>query len=149
MFNQIYLKIIFYNRLQWVTLLEFRHNKEVSELTWKDVDTTLPHTDKLRDMIRKGVPHCLRPQVWMRMSGALHKKISAETNYKDIVKSSSSDALMTSKQIEKDLLRTMPTNVCFSNLHSTGIPRLRRIMRGLAWLYPDIGYIFSNSIFFF
>ena len=47
---------------------------------------------------------------------------------------------MTSRQIEKDLLRTLPTNVCYSNLNSTGIPRLRRILRGLAWLYPDIGY---------
>ena len=46
----------------------------------------------------------------------------------------------TSRQIEKDLLRTLPTNVCYSNLNSTGIPRLRRILRGLAWLYPDIGY---------
>lgn len=43
-------------------------------------------------------------------------------------------------QIEKDLLRTMPTNACFSSLLSVGVPRLRRVLRGLAWLYPDIGY---------
>lgn len=43
-------------------------------------------------------------------------------------------------QIEKDLLRTMPTNACFSSLTSVGVPRLRRVLRGLAWLYPDIGY---------
>lgn len=60
--------------------------------------------------------------------------------YKDIVKASSIDTLMTNKQIEKDLLRIMPANACFSHLHSTGIPRLRRVMRALAWLYPDIGY---------
>ncbi|OXU22236.1 hypothetical protein TSAR_016879 [Trichomalopsis sarcophagae] len=125
---------------QWVALLEFSHNKEVSELSWQHVDNRLPRTDKLREMVRKGIPHSLRPQIWMRMSGALQKKIASETTYKDIVKASSSDALMTSKQIEKDLLRTMPANACFSNLHSTGIPRLRRVMRGLAWLYPDIGY---------
>lgn len=46
---------------------------------------------------------------------------------------------MSSKQIEKDLLRTMPSHVCFNNLQSTGIPRLRRVLRSLAWLYPDIG----------
>lgn len=34
----------------------------------------------------------------------------------------------------------MPTNACFSSLTSVGVPRLRRILRGLAWLYPDIGY---------
>lgn len=34
----------------------------------------------------------------------------------------------------------MPTNACFSSLTSVGVPRLRRVLRGLAWLYPDIGY---------
>ena len=47
---------------------------------------------------------------------------------------------MTSRQIEKDLLRTFPGHVCFNNKKSTGIPRMRRILRGIAWLYPDIGY---------
>lgn len=74
------------------------------------------------------------------ITGALQKKCSSEMMYKDIVKASSNDALMTNKQIEKDLLRIMPANACFSHLHSTGIPRLRRVMRALAWLYPDIGY---------
>lgn len=75
------------------------------------------------------------------ITGALQKKCSSEIMYKDIVKASSNDALMTNKQIEKDLLRIMPANACFSHLHSTGIPRLRRVMRALAWLYPDIGYV--------
>lgn len=47
---------------------------------------------------------------------------------------------MAVSQIEKDLLRTMPSNACFSNMNSIGVPRLRRILRGLAWLYPEIGY---------
>lgn len=128
------------HRLQWVAHLEFSHNKEVCDLTWDKVDVRLPRTEKLRSMVHAGVPHSLRPQIWMRLSGALQKKMSSEMSYKDIVKASSNDALMTSKQIEKDLLRTLPSNVCFSNLNSTGIPRLRRVLRGLAWLYPDIGY---------
>lgn len=71
--------------------------------------------------------------------GALMKKQQSEMCYRDIVKMSSSDSLMTSKKIEKDLLHTMSTNACFSNINSTGIPRLRRILRSIAWLYPDIG----------
>lgn len=43
-------------------------------------------------------------------------------------------------QIEKDLLRTMPSNACFANVNSIGVPRLRRVLRALAWLYPEIGY---------
>lgn len=128
------------HRLNWVAHLEFSHNKEVSSLSWEKVEVRLPQTDKLRTMVLEGVPHSMRPQLWLRMSGALVKKQQSELTYKDIVKMSSNDSLMTSKQIEKDLLHTMPTNACFSNINSTGIPRLRRILRGIAWLYPDIGY---------
>ncbi|KAG8320338.1 Small G protein signaling modulator 3 [Homalodisca vitripennis] len=67
-------------------------------------------------------------------------------NYKDMVKASNNDALSTSKQIEKDLLRTMPSNACFSHLTSTGIPRLRRVLRALAWFYPDIGYCQGTGV---
>ncbi|KAJ8873633.1 hypothetical protein PR048_024455 [Dryococelus australis] len=128
------------HRLQWVAHLEFSHNKEVCDLTWDKVDVRLPRTEKLRSMVHAGIPHSLRPQMWLRLSGNLSEKLSSEMSYKDIVKASSNDALMTSKQIEKDLLRTMPGNTCFSHFTSTGIPRLRRVLRGLAWLYPDIGY---------
>ena len=44
------------------------------------------------------------------------------------------------QQIEKDLLRTMPSNACFAHVSSVGVPRLRRVLRALAWLYPEIGY---------
>ncbi|KAJ8917952.1 hypothetical protein NQ315_002647 [Exocentrus adspersus] len=128
------------HRLQWVAHLEFSHNKEVSDLTWDKVEVRLPRTDKLLTMVKSGIPHSLRPQMWLRMSGALEKKQQSELRYKEIVKMSSNDSLMTSKQIEKDLLHTMPTNACYSRINSTGIPRLRRILRGIAWLYPDIGY---------
>lgn len=55
--------------MQWVALLEFSHNKEVAELSWQNIDRSLPRTDKLREMVRRGIPHSLRPQIWMRMSG--------------------------------------------------------------------------------
>lgn len=52
------------------------------------------------------------------------------------------------KQIEKDLLRTIPNNVCFESLQSVGIPKLRRILRALAYLYPEIGEeLFELSVF--
>lgn len=34
----------------------------------------------------------------------------------------------------------MPSNACFANVSSIGVPRLRRVLRALAWLYPEIGY---------
>lgn len=98
------------------------------------------HSGALRNKIQVNIidPELSKPV--SLITGALQKKCSSEIMYKDIVKASSNDALMTNKQIEKDLLRIMPANACFSHLHSTGIPRLRRVMRALAWLYPDIGY---------
>uniref|UniRef100_A0A8D1BDA5 Small G protein signaling modulator 3 n=1 Tax=Sus scrofa TaxID=9823 RepID=A0A8D1BDA5_PIG len=80
------------------------------------------------------------PQLWMRLSGALQKKRSSELTYRELVKNSSNDDTMAAKQIEKDLLRTMPSNACFASESSVGVPRLRRVLRALAWLYPEIGY---------
>jgi len=65
------------------------------------VDSRFTRTEKLRQMVRVGIPHSLRPHMWMRLSGALDKKKKSDLTYKDIVKASSSDHLMTSKQIEK------------------------------------------------
>jgi len=107
----------------------------------------LPRTEKLRNMIIfEGIPHSLRPAIWMRLSGAYEKKTKSETSYQDIVKASSNDALITSKQIEKDLTRILPSNFCFMSMNGTGIPRLRRILRGIAWLFPDIGYCQGSGV---
>ncbi|XP_031417027.1 small G protein signaling modulator 3 isoform X2 [Clupea harengus] len=127
-------------RLRWQAYLEFSHNHTVGDLTWELISPSLPRTDRLRSLVLAGIPHTMRPQVWMRLSGALQKKRTSEMSYKEIVKNSSNDDTTAAKQIEKDLLRTMPTNACFSSLASVGVPRLKRVLRGLAWLYPDIGY---------
>ncbi|CAH1643218.1 unnamed protein product [Spodoptera littoralis] len=120
------------HRLQW----EF-YSKEIN---FSDGEGKLEKTDKLQKMVKDGVPHSLRPQVWMHLCGANKKRASTEITYHEIVRASSDDGLVTSKQIEKDLVQILPNNVCFSHPTSTGVPRLRRILRALAWLYPDIGY---------
>lgn len=133
-------------RAQWISYLEFSQHNEVSDIAWDTVDVVLPRTEKLRNMVRSGIAHSLRAQLWLRLSGALQKKQKSDTTYNDIVKASNADTLMTSKQIEKDLLRILPTNVCFSTATSTGIPRLRRILRALAWFYQDIGYCQGTGV---
>ncbi|RXN05510.1 small G signaling modulator 3 isoform X1 [Labeo rohita] len=127
-------------RLRWQAHLEFTHNHTVGDLTWDKISPTLARSDRLRTLVLGGIPHSMRPQLWMRLSGALQKKRTSEISYREIVKNSSNDDTTAAKQIEKDLLRTMPTNACFSTLTSVGVPKLRRVLRGLAWLYPDIGY---------
>lgn len=128
------------HRLRWQAHLEFTHNHDVGDLTWDKIAVSLPRSEKLRSLVLAGIPHGMRPQLWMRLSGALRKKKNSELSYREIVKNSSNDETIAAKQIEKDLLRTMPSNACFANVNSIGVPRLRRVLRALAWLYPEIGY---------
>ena len=44
------------------------------------------------------------------------------------------------RQIEKDVLRTLPTHACFNSAHAPGVPKLRRVLYATAYLYPSIGY---------
>ncbi|XP_037369402.1 small G protein signaling modulator 3 [Talpa occidentalis] len=127
-------------RLRWQAHLEFTHNHDVGDLTWDKIAVSLPRSEKLRSLVLAGIPHSMRPQLWMRLSGALQKKRSSELSYREAVKNSSDDETVAAKQIEKDLLRTMPSNACFASVGSIGVPRLRRVLRALAWLYPEIGY---------
>ncbi|XP_036153845.1 small G protein signaling modulator 3 isoform X4 [Myotis myotis] len=127
-------------RLRWQAHLEFTHNHDVGDLTWDKIAASLPRSEKLRSLVLAGIPHSMRPQLWMRLSGALQKKRNSELSYREMVKNSSNDETIAAKQIEKDLLRTMPSNACFANESSIGVPRLRRVLRALAWLYPEIGY---------
>ena len=110
-------------RLMWIAYLEFTHNTEVGDLTWDKVQSRLLRTEKLGKMVRSGIPHSLRQQIWMRLSGALEKKFNSDVSYKEIVLASSNDHLMVSRQIEKDLLRTLPSNACFSLPQGTGVAR--------------------------
>ena len=129
------------HKLKWIAYLEFTLNSDIGQsFSWDEV-TALNRCDKLRLMIRgQGVPHSLRQFMWMRLSGALDKKLNAQFKYSELIRSHTHDQYHTSKQIEKDLLRTLPTNACFSQLSSAGVPRLRRVLQSIAWLYPNVGY---------
>lgn len=129
------------HKLKWIAYLEFNLNADLgSSFSWNQV-TSLKKCEKLRSMIRgQGIPHSLRPFIWMRLTGALQKKQNSKFKYVDLFKNIEHDQYHTSKQIEKDLLRTLPTNACFACSNSVGVSRLRRILQGLAWLYPSIGY---------
>lgn len=75
------------NQAKWIAYLEFSQQNEVTtDITWDTVDVVLPRTEKLRAMVREGIAHSLRPQMWMRLSGALQKKLKSETTYREMVK---------------------------------------------------------------
>ena len=87
-----------------------------------------------------GIPHSLRPQLWPRLLAAQAKRDGAEVAYREVVVQSGNMKTPTNLQIEKDLLRTLPSNICFSRLNSVGIPRLRRVLRAVAHHKPEVGY---------
>uniref|UniRef100_A0A8C9ID33 RUN and TBC1 domain-containing protein 3 n=1 Tax=Piliocolobus tephrosceles TaxID=591936 RepID=A0A8C9ID33_9PRIM len=91
-------------RLRWQAHLEFTHNHDVGDLTWDKIAVSLPRSEKLRSLVLAGIPHGMRPQLWMRLSGALQKKRSSELSYREIVKNSSNDETLAAKQVAACLL---------------------------------------------
>ncbi|CAL8089006.1 unnamed protein product [Orchesella dallaii] len=131
-------------RLQWLAYLEFSHSRdEVHELSWESIPEKIPLSQKLWEMVQNGgIPHSLRPQMWCRLSSALEKKSNTfNLPYWKVVKESTANEYFSyAKHIEKDLTRILPGNGCFTKSDSPGIPRLRRVLRAISWLYPDVGY---------
>ncbi|XP_076458064.1 small G protein signaling modulator 3-like isoform X2 [Babylonia areolata] len=101
-------------------------------------------SEKLQELVRQGIPHSLRPQVWLMLSGAWQRKVvtGSSVSYSNLVSLATSSPRHSTvcRQIEEDLPRTMPTNACFSQEEGTGVVRLRRVLRALAVRFPDTGY---------
>jgi hypothetical protein len=136
-------------KLKWLTYLDSTYKLNVvhlplqeQELIEKIDSKQLRQDTNIFKLLQQsfGIPSSIRAQIWMCLSGSVHKKHQAKMPYSDILKECNNDAQLYSKQIEKDLLRTLPTNACFMTINASGISRLRRILRAIAWLFPDIGY---------
>lgn len=69
MYGNVFLNCPCFFRLQWIVQLNFDKGDEIS---WENVDVTLPRTDKFASMVRKGISHSLRHQLWMRFAGMLY-----------------------------------------------------------------------------
>uniref|UniRef100_W5MZQ6 RUN and TBC1 domain-containing protein 3 n=1 Tax=Lepisosteus oculatus TaxID=7918 RepID=W5MZQ6_LEPOC len=100
-------------RLRWQAHLEFTHNHAVGDLTWEHISPTLARSDRLRALVLAGIPHSMRPQLWMRLSGALQKKRTSEITYREIVKNSSNDDTTAAKQVR---VSTVPPHSLFYSL---------------------------------
>ncbi|KAM3726527.1 Small G protein signaling modulator [Dirofilaria immitis] len=129
------------NRMRWVALLEFGHDNVKDELTWSKVDTEKLDYEKLVNLVHEvGIAHSLRPFLWPRFCGATKKKAASAFSYIEVIKQCDKDKSSISAQIEKDLSRTLPNNICFWHPGSKGIQSLRRLLNSVAYIYPDVGY---------
>ena len=136
-------------KLKWLTYLDSAYKIDVihfpiseQEFVHKIDPKQFRQDPRLVQLLYQssGIPLALRAQIWMSLSGSLRKRYQAKMPYADMLKQCNNDAQLYSKQIEKDLLRTLPTNACFMSMNASGISRLRRVLRAVAWLFPDVGY---------
>ena len=95
---------------------------------------------RLERLVRTGIPHSLRPRLWPRLLNCAARRERVGRSYTELLAAGPGPSSPTAQQIEKDLLRTLPTNFCFRRPESVGVPRLGRVLRALAALCPDIGY---------
>ncbi len=58
---------VFVFSLQWIAQLNFDKGDEIS---WENVGLTLPKSNRLAEMVKRGIPHSLRYQLWMRFAGS-------------------------------------------------------------------------------
>ncbi|XP_052685861.1 TBC1 domain family member 2B-like isoform X1 [Crassostrea angulata] len=127
-----------------------RQDEELShQVKWENymmaqAGKPLVRSQELKAMIRSGVPHEYKEVVWKECSnfhiGADRDKLGPHY-YKQLVsKSNSSSHDPSSKQIELDLLRTLPNNRHYATVDSPGICKLRNVLLAYSWHNPSIGY---------
>ncbi|XP_062947329.1 TBC1 domain family member 2B isoform X1 [Cynocephalus volans] len=129
--------------------LYLTENQEVSTgVKWENyfastVNREMMCSPELKNLIRAGIPHEHRSKVW-KWCVDLHTrkfKDSAEPGYfQTLLQKALEKQNPASKQIELDLLRTLPNNKHYSCPTSEGIQKLRNVLLAFSWRNPDIGY---------
>uniref|UniRef100_A0A8C9U6S1 TBC1 domain family member 2B n=1 Tax=Scleropages formosus TaxID=113540 RepID=A0A8C9U6S1_SCLFO len=98
---------------------------------------------ELKALIRTGVPHEHRSKVWRWCVGFHVRKFKEGlgTNYfEGLLSTALEKQNPASKQIELDLLRTLPNNKHYASPAADGIGKLRNVLLAFSWRNPDIGY---------
>ena len=109
---------------------------------------------ELKQLLRSGVPSEYRPKIWRMCVNSLieHKKPANDPNYySNLVKASQNRRNWNPsiKQIELDLLRTLPNNKNFESKECDGINRLRRVLTAYSQRNPALGYCQVSIRFLF
>lgn len=141
-----------YYRLQSVDSV--KSNESTWRLYWdefiKDFDkTNLSKSKEFKSLLRSGVPQDYRCKVWkalIDLKVGTDRRERGPDYYQSLIepRQQASGAKQnmnpSSKQIELDLLRTLPNNRYFETIDSSGTVRLRRVLTAFASHKPRIGY---------
>eukprot|EP00063_Salmo_salar_P063520 XP_014038355.1 PREDICTED: TBC1 domain family member 2B-like [Salmo salar] len=101
------------------------------------------HCPELKALMRSGVPHVHRSKVWRWCVSYHTRKFRdnlAPNYYETLLGVARDKPNPASKQIELDLLRTLPNNKHYSSPGADGIQKLRNVLLAFSWRNPDIGY---------
>merc|ERR1719354_909334 len=127
--------------LDAVTDGEHKKNWE-SVLSSLERPDTLTITPDMKSLIRKGIPINLRGSVWKAI---VEKGVAGKLQpdyYQALLSNYSPGPQMcpAAKQIELDLLRTLPNNKHYESPNSSGIPKLRRVLLAYSLHNPEVEY---------
>ncbi|XP_064087221.1 TBC1 domain family member 2B-like isoform X1 [Macrobrachium nipponense] len=105
----------------------------------------LPTCPELKYLIRGGIPYQYKGKVWRLLIDAQVAPLKAavpSNYYQDLLARRASTATLdpAAKQIELDLLRTLPNNRHYESFHSDGIARLRRVLLAFSRHNLQVGY---------
>lgn len=124
-------------------------NQEVSVgVKWENflastMNRDLVRSPELKALMRSGVPHVHRPKVWHWCVNFHVRKFRdrlAPDYYETLLTVAREKSNPASKQIELDLLRTLPNNKHYASPSAEGIQKLRNVLMAFSWRNPDIGY---------
>nr|XP_045612119.1 TBC1 domain family member 2B-like [Procambarus clarkii] len=105
----------------------------------------LPQCTELKYLIRGGIPYQYKGKVWRLLIDSQVAPLKAAippSYYQDLLaqRTTSSTLDAAAKQIELDLLRTLPNNRHYESFHSDGIAKLRRVLLAFSRHNPQVGY---------
>ncbi|XP_061630462.1 TBC1 domain family member 2B [Phyllopteryx taeniolatus] len=107
------------------------------------MNRNLVRSPELKALIRCGIPHEHRSQLWRWCVSVHVKKFRdhlAADYYETLLNVARDKPNPALKQIELDLLRTLPNNKHYSSPSAIGIQKLRNVLVAFSWRNPDIGY---------
>uniref|UniRef100_A0A672MQ81 TBC1 domain family member 2B n=1 Tax=Sinocyclocheilus grahami TaxID=75366 RepID=A0A672MQ81_SINGR len=118
-------------RVKWDNYLAITMNRE------------MVRSPELKALMRSGVPHNHRSKVWSWCVNFHVKKMREDVSkdyYQNLLSTANEKPNPACKQIELDLLRTLPNNKHYASPDSDGIQKLRNVLLAFSWRNPDIGY---------
>ncbi|RMX50100.1 hypothetical protein pdam_00002943 [Pocillopora damicornis] len=103
----------------------------------------LQKAPELKALVRTGVPHEHRATIWNFCIDECvqeTRRIAGDEYYHHLLESIKGRPSPAVKQIELDLLRTLPNNKHYDKLDADGTTKLREVLLAYSWHNPDVGY---------